>query len=127
MSVTIGKTTNPFDDLFGNLPKPTPRWWNNYNDCIGENMKPFKSKDQIEDLKTIPLNVEIPVNKKLKLSHLQINYSITQVDPYYANITYKEKPAQWQEEDNQVNRVEIKARSWPELIDKVIKHFEGLA
>lgn len=90
-------------------------------------MRLFKSKEQVEELKTVPLDIEIPVNKTLKLSQVQINYSVTQVKPYYASLTYKEKPEQWKEEDNQTNRVEITAESWPELIDKVVKHFEGLA
>lgn len=88
-------------------------------------MKLFKSKEQIEEIKSIPFNHRIDINTALTLSSIQINYSVTRTKPYWVSVEYKEHPEQWDDKDNQKRRIELSADDWPSLVDKVIGHFNG--
>lgn len=81
------------------------------------------SKKQIEEVKSIPvLKATQNLRKILALSKLSINFNMSQTRPYYANITYKENPTEWR--DNQaVEDIELIADSWEDLIEKVVTHF----
>lgn len=84
---------------------------------------PWK-KQQIEELKELPvLEATQQLNQILQLSRLSINFNISQVNPYYVYITYKEYPTRWSDH-GAVQELELTAKSWPELIDKVIEHFK---
>lgn len=85
--------------------------------------KLFKSKQQEESLKSIPtLDVEKHRQISLKLTRLNMTFSISQTLPYQAVIEYAERPTNWND-PGVLDSVRIVADSWPELLDKVNEHF----
>lgn len=87
-------------------------------------MKLFKSKKQIAELKELPLlSATKNLHQRLRLSRLEIVFSITQRQPYRANVKYQERPTDWENPGAEITD-ELIAENWPELIDKVTALFE---
>lgn len=84
----------------------------------------FKSKKQVEELKELPLlESRKTVTSNLKLHTLHIVFSVGRRQPYSAEFIYVERPTDYGNQG--VKEVEeITAGTWPELIDKVVEHFE---
>lgn len=87
-------------------------------------MRLFKSEKQVEQVKEIPLlTANKDIHHNLHLASLDITYSVSSRQMYSAHIKYEERPTEWNNHGAELTE-EIKADSWPSLIEKVLKHFE---
>lgn len=89
---------------------------------------PFALRDQAQENKLKAVEPKHQVKQEsgtLQLSGLSINYNLDRVNtPYYANISYKERPTDWGDPGLQKTYT-LEAKSWQELIDAVNAFFEA--
>lgn len=87
-------------------------------------MKLFKSKQQVEELKTLPIpKLKITEVMDLKLSRLAIVFSLSNRKPFTATFDYHERPVDWGNQGTS-KQVVLDADSFSELIDKVVDYVE---
>ncbi len=87
----------------------------------------FKSKEQVEQVKELaPIlpTATVIETTELQLSGVRIVYSVSAREPFQAWINYHERPTDWGNQGT-TKEVNLKASSWPELIDKVTEHFNN--
>lgn len=91
-------------------------------------MNPFKSRQQAEELKNLPvLEAMVEQHKKIGLRSLKIDFDMAMPEGYRytAFVVYETQSKSLKEDNTDSHTTKIVAKSWPELIDKVIEHFEG--
>lgn len=88
-------------------------------------MRLFKRKQQVEQVKSLPLiDASKTVTKHLSISKVQITYCISYVKPYQAVIEFAENPTEWNNQGITESKTII-GDNWYDLIDKVRLELEN--